>query len=178
MLPATWSNAGFGAFGKAYSGNWVIGYEAYLTNGFDNSIIDNEENKTFLPSTKDNHERFEENNSGKPLITGKLAIKNRKIGEIGFSYMGGVYNKYETDGVILDSPRRLDVVAVDLNTTISKTKTFIVGEFVYAMVDVPSTYTQQYGNKQFGAYLDVVQPVLKKKNVQLGTSHFKFGSAF
>ena len=27
MLPATWSNAGFGMFGKTYKGNWILGYE-------------------------------------------------------------------------------------------------------------------------------------------------------
>ena len=163
MLPATWSNAGFGVYGKTFNGNWVLGYEAYLTNGFDNSIIDNEENKTFLPASKENDERFEESNSGKALMTGKVAIKNRKIGEIGFSYMGGVYNKFEDDGVTLDKERRLDVFAVDLNTTIKKTGTYIVGEAVWVMVDVPSTYTQQYGNKQQGAFIDIVQPVLKRK---------------
>ena len=163
MLPATWSNAGFGVYGKTFKGNWVLGYEAYLTNGFDNSIIDNEENKTFLPASKENDERFEESNSGKVLMTGKVAIKNRKIGEIGFSYMGGVYNKFEDDGVTLDKERRLDVFAVDLNTTIKKTGTYIVGEAVWVMVDVPSTYTQQYGNKQQGAFIDIVQPVLKRK---------------
>ena len=163
MLPATWSNAGFGLYGKTYKGNWVFGYEAYLTNGFDNSIIDNEENKTFLPASKENEERFEESNSGKALMTGKVAIKNRKIGEIGFSYMGGVYNKFEDDGVTLDKERRLDVFAVDLNTTIKKTGTYIVGEAVWVTVDVPSTYTQQYGNKQQGAFIDIVQPVLKRK---------------
>jgi hypothetical protein len=163
MLPATWSNAGFGVYGKTFKGNWVLGYEAYLTNGFDNSIIDNEENKTFLPASKENDERFEESNSGKALMTGKVAIKNRKIGEIGFSYMGGVYNKFEDDGVTLDKERRLDVFAVDLNTTIKKTGTYIVGEAVWVMVDVPSTYTQQYGNKQQGAFIDIVQPVLKRK---------------
>ena len=163
MLPATWSNAGFGLYGKTYKGNWILGYEAYLTNGFDNSIIDNEENKTFLPATKENEERFEENNSGKALATGKIAIKNRKIGEIGFSYMGGIYNKFEDDGVTLDQKRRVDVFAIDLNTTIQKTGTYIVGEVVWVMVDVPSTFTQQYGNKQQGAFVDVVQPILKRK---------------
>ena len=163
MLPATWSNAGFGLYGKTYKGNWVLGYEAYLSNGFDNSIIDNEENKTFLPATKENEERFEENNSGKALMSGKIAIKNRNIGEIGLSYMGGVYNKFEDDGVTLDQKRRLDVFAVDLNTTIQKTGTYIVGEVVWVMVDVPSTFTQQYGNKQQGAFIDIVQPVLKKE---------------
>lgn len=163
MLPATWSNAGFGLYGKTYKGNWILGYEAYLSNGFDNSIIDNEENKTFLPATKENEERFEENNSGKALATGKIAIKNRKFGEIGFSYMGGIYNKFEDDGVTLDQKRRLDVFAIDLNTTIQKTGTYIVGEVVWVMVDVPSTFTQQYGNKQQGAFVDVVQPILKRK---------------
>lgn len=163
MLPATWSNAGFGLYGKTFRGNWVLGYEAYLTNGFDNSIIDNEENKTFLPATKENEERFEENNSGMALMNGKIAIKNRNIGEIGLSYMGGVYNKFEDDGVNLDEKRRLDVFAVDLNTTIQKTGTYVVGGVVWVMVDVPSTYTQQYGNKQQGAFIDIVQPVLKRE---------------
>src|SRR5688572_29880501 len=56
MLPATWSNVGFGLFGKLYRHNWVYAYEAYLTNGFDDRIIHNSENKTFLPATKQNRE--------------------------------------------------------------------------------------------------------------------------
>ena len=163
MLPATWSNSGFGLYGKIYKGSWVLGYEAYLTNGFDNSIIDNQENKTFLPATKEKIDRFEQSNSGKALVTSKLAIMHRKIGEIGFSYMGGVYNKFQDEGITLDKERRLDVFAVDVNTTLNKTGTYIVGEAVLVMVDVPSTYSQQFGNKQQGAFIDVVQPVLKRK---------------
>jgi hypothetical protein len=163
LLPATWSNAGFGVYGKTHQGNWIFGYEAYLTNGFDNSIIDNQENKTFLPASKANEERFEESNNGKALFTGKVAIKNRAIGEIGFSYMGGIYNKFEEDGLTLDVKRRVDVFAVDLKTTIKKTGTYIVGEAVFIKVDVPDTFTQQYGSKQLGAFLDVVQPILKQK---------------
>ncbi|HNE28290.1 MAG TPA: hypothetical protein PLW66_03940, partial [Saprospiraceae bacterium] len=37
MLPATWSNVGFGLYGKFYTGDWTFGYEAYLSNGFDES---------------------------------------------------------------------------------------------------------------------------------------------
>ena len=43
--------------------------------------------------------RFEEINSGLPLFTGKLAVRNNKIGELGLSYMGGVYNKFQDDGI-------------------------------------------------------------------------------
>ncbi|MGB0390723.1 MAG: hypothetical protein ACPGD5_04090 [Salibacteraceae bacterium] len=163
MLPATWSNPGFGFYGKTYKNNWIFGYEAYLSNGFDNSIIDNEENKTYLPAAKANDERFEVNNSGKALVTGKIAIKNRKIGELGLSYMGGVYNKFNDSGIKLDKQRRIDVFAVDFNTTIDKTGTYIVGEVVWVQVDVPSSYTQQYGNKQQGGFIDIVQPILKRK---------------
>lgn len=176
MLPATWSNAGFGLFGKTYKGNWIIGYETYLTNGFDNSIVNNEENKTYLPASKENEERFEENNSGKPLVTGKIAIKNRKIGEVGFSYMGGAYNKFETDGVVLDVERRLDVFAVDMNTTIKRTGTYIVGEAVWVFVDVPTSYTQQYGTQQQGGFIDIVQPILKKKMLEWDDAVLNFST--
>lgn len=163
MLPATWSNAGFGMFGKTYSKDWMFGYEAYLSGGFDNTIIDNTENKTFLPAAKDNEERFEESASGTPLLTAKLAVRHNKIGELGISYMGGVYNNFEDDGVVLDEKRRLNVFALDFNTTIPKTNTFIVGEWAWVSVDIPSTYTQQFGNKQKGGFVDIVQPVLKKE---------------
>lgn len=163
LLPATWSNTGFGLYGKTFKGNWILGYETYISNGFDNSIIDNEEGKTFLPATKENPDRFVSNNSGKPLISGKIAIKNRRIGELGLSYMGGVYNKFEDGGVTLDKQRRVDVFALDFNTTIKKTGTYIVGEYAFISVDVPETFTQQYGNRQQGFFIDVVQPIVRQK---------------
>jgi hypothetical protein len=163
MLPATWSNAGFGLYGKYYKKNWMFGYEFYATSGFDNSIIENDQNRTSLPAAKENTERFEESNSGEPLLTGKIAVKNSKVGEIGLSYMGGAYNKFQDDGLQLDDKRRLDVFAIDLNTTINKTKTNFIGEWAWIFVDVPETYSQQFGNKQRGGFLDIVQPVFNKK---------------
>ena len=160
MLPATWSNVGFGLYGKYFLKDWAFGYEAYLTNGFDDAIINNGENRTFLPASKDNKERFEESSNGEPLFTGKVALRNNKIGEIGLSYMGGIYNTYEEDGLILDEKRRLDVFAVDFNTTIPILNTFIVGEWAWVNIDVPSTFTQQFGEKQKGGFVDIVQPVL------------------
>src|SRR5690625_563 len=163
MLPATWSNAGFGIFGKTHRQNWIFGYEAYLTNGFDESIIDNEEHKTYLPAAKKNQDRFEENFSGYPLTTVKLAAKNRKWGELGISYMGGRYNKLWEDGMQLaPSHQSLHTFAVDIDFTLPASGTAFRGEAVKIFVDVPETYTRQYGHKQHGLYLDIVQPVLKK----------------
>jgi hypothetical protein len=162
MLPATFSNAGFGFYGKKYSKDWVYGYEAYFTNGFDDRIISNTENKTFLPATKENPDRFEESFNGSPLLTGKIAIRNNKIGELGLSYMGGVYNKYKDDGLVFDKKRRVSVFAIDFNSTVAVTKTFINGEWAWVKVDVPDTYTEQFGKKQQGGFIDFVQPVFKK----------------
>jgi hypothetical protein len=141
----------------------MFGYEVYLSGNFDNSIIDNKENKTFLPAAKNNPERFEEINSGLPLLTGKVAVRNNRIGELGLSYMGGVYNKFRNDGIPLDDKRRVDVFAIDFNSTLPKLNTFITGEWAWIKVNVPSTFTQQYGNKQQGGFIDIVQPVLKRK---------------
>ena len=161
MLPSTWSNVGFGLHGKYFKQQWVLAYEGYLTNGFDESIIGNDQNKTFLPATKLNRNRFEESSNGVPLVTTKLAIRHRKIGELGLSYMGGVYNKFQQDGLILDKRRRVDTWAIDFSTRL-QTRTSIKGEFAFVYVDVPESYTQQYGSKQYGGFIDFVQPIITK----------------
>ena len=163
LLPATWSNAGFGLYGKHYSNNWMFGYEVYLSGNFDNSIIDNDQNRTFLPSAKNNPDRFEELNSGLPSFTGKVAVKNNKIGEIGFSYEGGIYNKFQDDGLKLDHKRQVNIFVIDFNSTLPGLNTSFTGEFAFIKVDVPSDYTQQYGNKQHGGFIDIVQPILNRR---------------
>jgi len=162
MLPATWSNVGAGIFGKKYTKNWVFAYEAYLTNGFNDKIISNPENKTFLPASKGDIDRFEESFNGSPLFTGKIAVKNQRAGELGVSYMGGAYNKFEAEGIVLDKKRMVNVFAIDFNTTISKLNTYISGEWAWVHVDIPDTYTEQYGRKQAGGFVDIVQPILKR----------------
>lgn len=162
MLPATWSNVGFGIFGKKYTNDWVYAYEAYLTNGFDEQIINNNENKTFLPASKLNKDRFEESFNGSPLLTGKVAVRNRSIGELGISYMGGIYNKYEEDGLVLDKKRRLNVFAIDFNTTIPSINTYINTEWAWVNVDVPDSYTEQFAEKQQGGFIDFVQPIVSR----------------
>lgn len=161
IIPSTLSNVGFGLHGKYFSHNWIFGYEAYLTNGFDDRIISNEENRTSLAAGKSNPERFEESNSGKPMFTGKLAIRNREIGELGISYMTGIYNKWKEDGLVIDSKRSASVLAFDFNTSLYRNRLHITGELAKVFVDVPDTYSQQYGTRQFGAYIDIIGTVLQ-----------------
>lgn len=161
IIPATWSNVGFGLWGKYYRRKWVFAYEAYLTNGMDDKIINNSENRTWLPASKKNIDRFEENFSGVPLTTLKTAIRHRMIGELGISWAGGVYNKFQDDGLTLDRKRGVHLAAVDFNTTILN-RTYVTGEFVWAFIDVPETFTQQYGTAQRGGYVDIVHPILNR----------------
>lgn len=162
IIPSTWSNVGFGMFGKYARNNFIWAYEAYVTNGFNDAIVANNLNRTSLSATKNNTERFEESNNGIPLVTAKTAFRHRKIGEIGLSWMGGIYNKFEEDGIRLDKKRRVDVYAVDFNTTLPFSKTYINGELVWVKVDVPETYSQQFGNSQRGGFIDIVQQLIKR----------------
>ena len=95
------------------------------------------------------------------LFTGKVALRNSKAGEIGLSYMSGAYNKFKEDGLDLDKKRNVSVFAIDFNSTLP-TKTFINGEWAFVKVDIPDTYTEQFGRKQQGGFIDFVQPIIKR----------------
>lgn len=163
IIPSTLSNVGMGFHGKYFAHNWIVGYEFYLTNGFDDKVIDNEEGRTSLHAGKENMDKFEESFSGLPMYTGKMAFRNRKIGELGISYMSGVYNKWMTDGIEVDSKRSTTAFAVDYNTSLFKSKLNITGEFSKVMVDVPDGYNQQYGSQQWGAYTDFIYTIVQRE---------------
>ena len=42
------------------------------------------------------------------------------------------------------------------------TKTFINGEWAWVNVDIPDTYTEQFGGKQQGGFIDIVQPIIRR----------------
>lgn len=161
LLPDTWNNAGFGLYGKRYSGHWMYGYEFYVSGGFNDSIINNSQGKTFLPAAKTSLTRFTKSASGEPLYTGKISLGNDQIGELGLSYMGGVYNTWQIEGATVDNKRSVNVFDVDFNTTLPWTHTNIITEWVYISVDIPPNYPQSYGNRQFGGFVDVVQPLVR-----------------
>jgi hypothetical protein len=160
LLPDTWNNPGFGLYGKKYSGHWMYGYEFYVTGGFNDSIIDNTQGKTFLPAAKSSITRFNSSASGEPLYTGKLSFGNDQFGELGLSYMGGVYNTWEIEGAQVADKRSVNVFDVDFNTTIPKLKTAITAEWAWIFVDLPPDYTPEYSHRQDGGYIDIVQPIV------------------
>ena len=95
------------------------------------------------------------------IFTGKVAVKKNTIGEIGLSYMRGAYNKFIDDGIDIDIKRFVTIYAIDFNSTLP-TRTTINGEWAWVNVDIPDTYTEQFGRKQQGGFIDLVQPILKR----------------
>lgn len=159
LIPSTLSEVGFGVYGKIYKPNKVFTYDLYLVNGLRDEIIFNEEGRTFLPAGK-SPEMFEEDNNGRPMFTGKLGFKQRKIGEIGLSYYGGVYNTFKLDGVKVAKTRNLSIYAFDFNTRIQKA--VINGEIALVTVEVPGVSKPFFGTRQQGGYVEVVYPILKR----------------
>jgi hypothetical protein len=162
LLGATLSNVGVGLYGKAFRSDLAFSYELYLTNGFDDRVIDNGLSRTSLAEGKLNPEKFEESPSGIPLFTGKLAVRHRKVGEVAVSYMTGVYNTWKSDGVVIDEKRSVSVLALDVNASLTST-TDIRGEVATVNVDVPQTYSQQFGRRQLGGYFDIIQTLYEGK---------------
>jgi hypothetical protein len=161
MLPDTWSTPGFGLYGKEYAGHWMYGYEFYVSGGFNDSIIDNTQGKTFLPAAKSSLTRFNLSASGQPLYTAKLSLGNDQIGQLGLSYMGGVYNTWEIEGAVVDNKRRVNVFDADFNTTLPRLHTTITTEWACIALDIPTNYLANYSSRQFGGFIDVVQPVIR-----------------
>src|SRR5205823_4211007 len=133
-----------------------------LTNGFDEGIVSNTDNRTSLADGAVDPGKFEQNTSGLPMFTGKFSFGNNKAGELGISYMTGVFNEWKKDGTVIDKKRSANVIAVDFKTSMLKDRLNITAEGAKVFVDVPETYPEQFGSKQFGAFTDVVGTVVQR----------------
>lgn len=175
IIPSTLSEVGFGLYGKFYPGNNTVTYDVYLTNGLQDGVILNDEGRTSISSGK-NEEMFGEDNNGVPMLNGRVAINNRKIGEFGFSYYGGVYNSFAIEGEVIDEKRSLRMVAFDFSTNIKKAK--IKGELVGAQIDVPDELDQFYGTQQWGGFVEVVYPLFDRKMLNFEESVISVAARF
>lgn len=160
IIPTTLSEVGFGFHGKLYAGNNIISYDAYLVNGLQDGVILNSAGRTRLASGKD-PEMFGEDNNGTPMYNAKIAFANRKAGEFGLSYYGGIYNRFRNEGVTIDEKRSLSLLAFDFETDIQKLN--IQGEVAAVKIDVPQTIFQVYGSKQWAGFIDLVYPVMTRR---------------
>ncbi len=160
IIPATLSEVGFGVHGKQPIGTQnVFSYEAYIVNGIGDGVISNEQGRTWLPAGK-HEDMFGEDNNGVPNYTGRLAFKNRKIGELGVSYYGGIFNQFTADGLDLDEKRWLHLFAIDVDLDVKNLN--ISGEWAMVNVEVPKALGQGFGSTQCGFHVDAIYTILKK----------------
>jgi hypothetical protein len=159
IIPSTLSDVGFGFNGHLYLQSVVLKYDTYLVNGLNDGIILNNEGRTFLQSGK-NNDRFAEDNNGSPAFCGRLALKLNPYGEIGFSGYSGIYNSYQIEGDPVDKKRMLKIFAADFNTTLLQAD--IRGEMAFNWIDVPAALQDIYGNRQYGAFMEIIYPVFKQ----------------
>jgi hypothetical protein len=160
IIPSTLSEVGFGFFGKLYPGNNIVSYDVYMTNGLQDGIVLNEESKTFIPFGK-SEEMFAEDNNGTPMFNARVAFINRKIGEFGLSYYGGVYNTFALEGVEVEEKRSVHLYAFDFTANLGKGK--LQGEYVFANIDVAEGISEIFGTQQHGGFAEVIWPIVTKE---------------
>lgn len=157
IIPSTLSEVGFGVHGKLYPGPQLgVSYDVYLTNGLGDGIVVNEQGRTSIPAGR-SEEMFGEDNNGSPAFSGRIAAKHTRFGEVGVSYYGGVYNRFRIEGDEVDEARRIHLLALDLKTSVLGVG--VRGEVASARIDVQESLSDEFGERQWGAHLDLIAPI-------------------
>lgn len=160
IIPATLSEAGLGVHGRLAPRGLALSYDLYLTNGLGSGIILNDQGRTHLPSGK-GESLVAEDENGSPAISGRIAARSQKLGELGLSHYRGVYNLYRIEGVTVDEQRWVSLTALDVETRLGPVA--MRGEVALANVDLPADLDEFHGDRQWGFYLDAVVPVWRPR---------------
>lgn len=156
IIPATLSEVGFGIHGRLVPAGVTVSYDLYLTNGLNEGIILNPEGRTHIPGGK-GASLFAEDGNGSPAVSGRAAVRLRRLGEIGLSHYRGVYNRWRLEGQQVDEARWLSLTALDLETQVGSLA--LRGEAALASVEISPDLQEVFAERQWGAYLDAVLPV-------------------
>lgn len=159
IIPSTLSEVGFGLNGQFFRRALSFTYDAYLVNGLTDHIILNDHGRTFLQSGK-SEDRLAEDNNGSPSLTGRVAIRHRKWGELGISHYRGAYNSFRMEGEEVDERRDVQITALDFNTGFRKAT--LQGEVAFNRIEVPAEISEIFGERQWGGYVEIRYPVLQK----------------
>jgi hypothetical protein len=156
VIPSTLSEVGFGAYGRFATRAALLSYDLYVTNGLGDAIVANETGRTDIAAGK-REGLFAEDNNGSPAVSGRLAARRPGLGEVGLSYYGGYYNRFRVEGEEVDERRWLGIAALDFGGPVGPAE--VRGEVAYATIDVPGGLAELFGDRQWGAHVDVVVPV-------------------
>ena len=153
IIPATLS--------KVFRAPYLVTYDLYLTNGLGDGVVQNAEGRTYLPGGK-RAEQFGEDNNGSPAVSGRLAARHTRAGEVGVSFYTALYNTFTVEGERIDAKRRATLLAVDYAAALPR-GIAVRGEAALARIDVPEGLAEVFGDRQWGAFVDVVVPLWRPR---------------
>lgn len=156
IIPSTLSDVGAGVLGRFRTGPWTLSYNAYVTNGLQEGVTDNALGRTDIASGKAD-EVFGEDNNGSPALSGRVAARHARLGELGASYYGGHYNRFRLEGEEVEERRWLRIAALDARTSLGPVD--LTSEMAFASIGVPAGLAELFGDSQWGGYLDAVATV-------------------
>ena len=156
LIPSTLSEVGGGVYGKLFRGPYTFSYDAYVTNGLQDGVIDNTIGRTDIASGK-SEEAFGEDNNGSPALSGRVGLHHREWGEVGVSYYGGNYNSFRIEGEEVDERRWLGIAAFDFGATVGPVS--VRGEVAHASIDVPAGMSELFGDGQWAGHVDLTTPL-------------------
>jgi hypothetical protein len=175
IIPATFSEVGAGAHGTILVGPLDLDYQAYVTQGLGDGVLDNPLGRTSIPAGRGN-ELFAEDNNRSPAFTGRTALRYRRLAELGLSAYFGAFNTYVVDGLRIDSRRDLLIAAVDYRLSLPWLE--VRGEAAHASVDVPASLRSTFGNRQWGTHTDVIAPVWRFAALGYDATQIEVGARF
>ncbi len=160
IIPSTYSDVGFGANGKFFANSVILTYDVYLVNGLRSQVVGNATGRTDLQSGK-GLELFAEDENKSPAVSGRLGIRHRHYGEIGVSAYSGAYNVFKIDGVKVSERRNLTTLAGDF--LLERPRLVLQGEVAFNRVMAAPDQSEQFGERQWGGFLDIVYTILRKR---------------
>ncbi len=159
ILPATLSLMSMGVRGKFWLDDRMsLSYELFAANPIGDHIIDNEDQRTNIAAAKSN-EIYEESLNGSPAFVGRVALAWNRVLEVGLSSYLGIYNRYQSEGSVVDAKRSLSMSALDFSVEIGRVH--LQAEAAINTVELPQGISPAYGDKQWGTFVEAVVPVVQ-----------------
>ncbi len=175
IVPSTFSEVGAGAHGTLLLGPLDLDYQAYVTQGLGDGILDNPLGRTDIAAGR-NNALFAQDNNRSPAVTGRAALRYRRLAELGMSAYYGAFNTYAVDGLRIDDRRDVSIVAIDYRLSLAWLE--LRGEAAHAAVDVPANLRSTFGNRQWGTHTDVVAPVWSFAALGYDATQLELGGRF
>lgn len=173
IIPSTFSEVGAGIHGSFLLPVIDLDYQLYLTQGLSDGILDNPEGRTSIPDGR-TPELFAQDNNGQPAITGRVAVRYTDLLQAGLSAWHGAYNTFERDALTVDQRRTLTLTALDLELNTRWLQ--LRGEAAMALIELPSSLRTIFGERQWGAHLDLVWPLWRPTLFDLKDSSLNLGA--